>query len=44
MSDFMINVEMDGRTNGGMKKGMPMSQSHEVRKMFHARFDCYLVL
>ena len=31
---------MDGR----MEKGMPMSQSQEVREMFHARFDGCLVL
>ena len=40
MSNFDINVETDGRT----EKGMPMSQSQEVREMFHARFDGCLVL
>ena len=40
MSNFDINVEMDRQT----EKGMPMSQSQEVREMFHARFDGCLVL
>ena len=31
---------MDGQT----EKGMAMSQSQEVREMFHARFDGCLVL
>ena len=31
---------MGGRT----EKGMPMSQSQEVREMVHARFDDCLVL
>ena len=31
---------MDGQT----EKGMPLSQSQEVREMLHARFDRYLVL
>ena len=41
MSNFDINVETNGRMNG---KGKPMSQSQEVREMFHARFDGCLVL
>ena len=40
MSNFEINVEMDGLT----EKRMPMSQSQEVREMFHTRFDGCLVL
>ena len=46
MSNFNINVDrrtdkwMDERT----EKQMPMSQSQEVREMFHARFDGCLVL
>ena len=45
MSNFEINVETDGWTNGQTnRKGMPMSQSQEVREMFHARSDGCLVL
>ena len=40
MSNFEINVETDRQTG----KGMRMSQSQEVREMFHARFDGCLVL
>ena len=45
MSNFDINV--DRLTDGQMdrtEKQMPMSQNQEVREMFHARFDCCLVL
>ena len=35
MLNFDINVKTDGRT----EKGMHMSQSREVREMFHAKFD-----
>ena len=34
----------DGQKDGQTEKGMPMSQSQEVREMFHARFDGCLVL
>ena len=44
MSNFPINVEMDGQTDGRTEKMMPMSQSQEVREIFHARFDGCLVL
>ena len=45
MSNFDINVEMtNGQTDGRTEKGMHMSQSQEVREMFHARFDGCLVL
>ena len=45
MSNFEINVETDGRTNRRTtEKGMPMSQSQEVREMFHAKSDGCLVL
>ena len=46
MSNFDINVDrrMDGKTDGRTEKQMPMSQSQEVREMFHARFDGCLVL
>ena len=41
MSNFDINVDrrMDRQTDGQTEKWMPMSQSQEVREMFHARFD-----
>ena len=35
---------MDERTDRQTEKRMPMSQSQEVREMFHARFDGCLVL
>ena len=46
MSIFDINVDrqMDGRTDRQKEKQMPMSQSQEVREIFHARFDGCLVL
>ena len=46
MSNFDINVDirMDGRTDRRTEKQTPMSQSQEVREMFHARFDGCLVL
>ena len=44
MSNFDINVETDGRKDERTEKGTPMSQSQEVREMFHARFDGCLVL
>ena len=39
MSNFDIDAETDGRT----EKEMPMSQSQEVREMFHVMFDGCLV-
>ena len=50
MSNFDINVyrrtdgQTDRRTDRRTTKLMPMSQSQEVREMFHARFDGCLVL
>ena len=46
MSNFDINVDgqTDGRTDRRMEKRMPMSQSQEVREMFHAKFDGCLVM
>ena len=44
MSNFEINVETDGWTNRQTEKGKPVSQSQELREMFHARFDGCLVL
>ena len=39
-----VNRQTDGRTDGRMEKWAPMSQSREVREMFHTRFDGCLVL
>ena len=50
MANFDINVDRlpdgrtDGRTDRRTEKRTPMSQSQEVREMFHARFDGCLVL
>ena len=46
MSNFDIDVDRrtDGQKDVRTEKQMPMSQSQEVREMFHARFDCCLVL
>ena len=46
MSNFDINVDRrtDGQTEGRMEKQMPMSQSQEIREMFHAWFSGCLVL
>ena len=46
MLNFDINVDrrMDGQMDRQTEKQMPMSQSQEVREMFHARFDGCLVL
>ena len=39
-----VNRQTDGRTDRRMEKLALMSQSREVRKMFHAKFDGCLVL
>ena len=45
MSNFDIRDEqMDRQTDRRMEKWAPMSQSQEVREMFHARVDGCLVL
>ena len=46
MSNFDINVDRqtDGQTDGRTEKKMHISQSQEVKEMFHARFDCCLVI
>ena len=45
MSNFDITELLIGRqTDGLTEKRAPMSQSKEVREMFHARFDGCLVL
>ena len=49
MSNFDITQllrdgQTDRRTDRRMEKWAPVSQSREVREMFHARFDGCLVL
>ena len=46
MWNFDINIDRpsDGQMEGRTEKQMPMSQSQEVREMFHARFGGCLVL
>ena len=53
-TNFDVNVELrrnrivkrqtDGRTDRRMEKRASMSQSQEVREIFHTRFDGCLVL
>ena len=48
ITELLTDGQTDGRTDGRkdrqMEKRAPMSQSQEVRKIFHARFDGCLVL
>ena len=44
ITELLTDEQMDGRTDRRMEKRAPMSQSQEVREMFHARFDGCLVL
>ena len=46
MSNFDIkdDRQMDGQMDRRTEMQTPMSQSQEVREMFHARFDGCLVL
>ena len=44
ITELLTDGQTDGRTDRRMKKREPMSQSQEVREMFHARFDGCLVL
>ena len=45
MSNFDITELLtDGQTDRQTEKQTPMSQSQEVREMFHAKFDSCLVL
>ena len=44
LTDRQTDGRTDGRTDRQMEKWAPMSQSQEVREMFHARFDGCLVL
>ena len=44
ITELLTDRQTDGRTDRQMEKWAPMSQSQEVREMFHARFDGCLVL
>ena len=44
ITELLTDGQTDGRTDRQMEKGAPMSQSLEVREMFHARFDVCLLL
>ena len=44
ITELLTDGQTDGRTDRRMEEWAPMSQSQEVRKMFHARFDGCLVL
>ena len=44
MSNFDINVDRRTDNGGRTEKRTPVSQSQEVKEMFHARFDGCLVL
>ena len=44
ITELLTDGRTDGRTDRLMEKWAPMSQSQEVREMFHARFDGCLVL
>ena len=44
ITELLKDGQMDRRTDRRMEKLAPMSQSREVREMFHARFDGCLVL
>ena len=44
ITELLIDRQTDGRTDRRMEKWAPMSQSQEVREMFHAKFDGCLVL
>ena len=44
ITELLTDRQTDGRTDRQMEKWAPMSQSQDVREMFHARFDGCLVL
>ena len=44
ITERLTDGQTDGQTDRQMEKRAPMSQSLEVREMFHARFDGCLVL
>ena len=44
ITELLRDGQTDRRTDRRMEKGAPMSQSQEVREMFHARSDGCSVL
>ena len=44
ITELLRDGQMDRRTDRGMEKWAAVSQSREVREMFHARFDGCSVL
>ena len=44
ITELLRDGQMDRRTDRLMEKWAPVSQSREVREMFHARVDGCLVL
>ena len=44
ITELLRDGQTDKRTDRRMEKGAPMSQSQEVREIFHTRFDGCLVL
>ena len=44
ITELLTDGQTDGRTERWMEKQAPMSQSQEVREMFHAMFDGCLIL
>ena len=44
ITELLTDGQMDGLTDRRMEKRAHMSQSREVREMFHSRFDGCLVL
>ena len=40
LTDGQMDKWTDGQMDRQTEKWIPMSQSQEVREMFHARFDC----
>ena len=44
ITELLRDGQTDRQTDRRMEKSAPVSQSREVREMFHARFDGCLVL
>ena len=44
ITELLTDGRTDGRTDRRKEKWAPMSQSQDVREMFHARFDGCLVV
>ena len=44
ITELLRDGQTDERTDRRMEKRAPMSQSQEVREIFHTRFDGCLVL